>query len=591
MIPVSAEWQTASRAQFRYQAYLIATLELAPPNARKNAVVTSSDSFSQSDVSHIMDTDMEVSKNYVTLEPNRWILDGEPEYLPRSVVTKDWWSEDTQPTVIHFKFNDTYAFPGIYAHWDTAGGTYPKKITVIGYDKDDIEVARYTIDDIEESIMLIEDEPLDGIKSADLIINEWNCPGWRTRINEFLFGLYIEFNSKNNGRIESAELSRRAKPLSDELPVNNMKITFRNLDKYFDPTIQKGVSKYLCAQQLFYIKWAFMTSYGNIETTNELPYFIEDFDIPEDSKSVNINITDRLSLLKKEYLYGTYTGASRTLYDMALEVLQRSDVINESEQQIPWDLPEFLKNYSTTAPVPDAAINVIMQYIALASCSWLWSGGETGLITFKRSKLTASEYCAIEQAQELGDPGITVNDALRSIRFKIYSYNVKESTQLGESECIINGTQVVTVKYNTSYAKEVSATITGGTLVSAEYYVSHAILTIQGSGTVKVVLQGKSIEATETLVETYRDMNVKDGKDVVVDNPLITNTDSLAEISAYVEYYYKRRLNYRGNYLGYVQMEPGDKINLETVYNQDTVEVIRNDITFNGGWTGTVELI
>lgn len=592
MLPVSAEWQVASRGQFRYQAYLHASLELTPPTLRKNAVVTSVNTFSQSDIHSIMDTVYDPPTKYITLERNRWLLNGEFQALPENVVTEDWWSEDSSSVVIHFQFDKVYSIPGLYVYWDLENETFPEKITARGYDLNGALSTTVVVNNINSTYGYYE-YPMDDIKSVDLIIEEWNIPGWRKRISEFLFGLFIEFSSVNNGRIMSASATDSASPISEELPVRDMSLVLRNLDGYFNPTMSNSVSKYLAARQVFYIKWGFNVSYNNTEWTEELPYFIKDFSIPADSKNAQINLTSRLAFLTNDYLYGLYTKSNRTLYDIATEVLENSNVINEHEQENPWVLPDFLKNYVTNAPIAGFATNVILQYIALASCSWLCLDALTGYITYKKSHDTVSEYCRVDQSQTLGDPSIEVEDRLRSITIILYKYGVKsESQEIGDGDYVINGTQTINIKYTSSYADAVQASVTGGTLKSAEYYASYAILTVTSNNSttpVNIKLTGKPIEATKTFIETFKDPKVEEGINVEVDNPFITDSTKLNEISEYIKKYHDKRLKYKGEYLGYPQMEPSDRVEVETVYGEGNMEITRNSIQFNGAWQGTFE--
>ena len=86
-------------------------------------------------------------------------------------------------------------------------------------------------------------------------------------------------------------------------------------------------------------------------------------------------------------------------------------------------------------------------------------------------------------------------------------------------------------------------------------------------------------------------ISIADGMDVTIDNPLITSTDHAQQVAEYVKNYYLRRNEYKISYLGYPQLVAGDKIDLSTIYGSDVVEVKNNTIEFNGGWTGTMEVI
>ena len=77
-----------------------------------------------------------------------------------------------------------------------------------------------------------------------------------------------------------------------------------------------------------------------------------------------------------------------------------------------------------------------------------------------------------------------------------------------------------------------------------------------------------------------------------MDNPLITNKTVLDLVSEAAKSYYRLRDKYQISYLGYPQLEVGDCIKLSSIYEQDaSVVVEQNNLTFNGGWNGTVKVV
>lgn len=600
MIPVSDAWQQASRAQFRYQMYLKARLDLSPPGLRQNMQVSSDDTFEQSTIGSLTDQNEKPSTKYTTLERNRWILNGKSKTLPKNVLTTGWWSQnictESNPVIIRFDFDMLYTVPGISIVMDTEDGTWASKVIVKGFDEDNVEKYSITIDDITKDTDYLEAD-MSLIKAAELHIVSWSVPGWRARILEMGFGVLLMFDSINEGRINGASTQRSVSVIGEELPTYNATISFRNLDKYFDPLMRKGVSKHLAAKQYFTLQWGFVTSPDNLEWMNPLPMFTRDFTIPEDSKDVSINLTNRLTLMSDDFQKASYTqlSTSKTLYAVANEVLQNSDIVNELEGQTPWILSESMKNFSTNAPIPTLPSNQILQLLAQASCTVLDTDGTTGFIVFRDLQSSVSQYCAIDENQELGDPGITIRDRLQSIAFNVYSYKVvDEATEIGKSEYTLSEQTEVRVKYNVNNAINVSATVTNGTIVSATYYLGYAFLTLQPStvgAIVSVTLTGKSIESTSTLIETYRNTKIPTGVNVVIANPFITTTEYLQQQSDFIRNYYEKRTQYKLPYLGYLQLEPIDRINLHTVYGGGPVDVISNSLDFNGGVTGTVETL
>ena len=594
MLPVSATWKEAVKAQFRRQAYLKMSIEVTPPELREGAVVSSDNTNSNSSIDSIMDHLDTSPVGYFSLEPNRGVLNGTLRFLKKGSKTDDWWGNDFGGKAsIHFQFDQAYSVPGIYAEWDLITHSYPSSITIIGYGNDGEEKHRYTNVAITSESGFIPAE-LSDVRSVDLVINGWSNPNWLPRVNEIMFGLYVNFDSINAGRITGATIKHTAKPLSDALPTYDVSITLRNLDKYFDPALKTGVAPYIARRQLAKYQWGFTTSHGVIEWTDKLPTYIKEFSIPEDSKDVEFNFTDRLALLDASFYKGTYTGSSRTLYDIAEYVLSNSDLITDSEGQTPWVIPESLKNFSTVAPVVKDDVPGILQYIALASCTWLTIDTLTGYVKFMEPKSGEAD-AQIGTGQELGDPSITVIDRVRSVKIAVYKYTkAEESKSLGDSEYTVSGTQEIIMQYTVDYAVDVQANVSGATLQSAQYFASYAIIKVTASltgATVKVELTGYELVQSVSYLETFRDAAVSQGIDVTVENPFVTSTDKLNVLTDYVLKYYNRRTRYSAPYIGYPELEPVDKVDFNTVYSDDEADVVSNSIEYNGGWSGTLEVI
>ena len=398
MLPVSATWQAAIKEQFRYQGYLRVSFQVSPPGLQDNLSISSPDSFPQSDIDSMNDSNYNPAA-YASLEPNRWLLNGTFNILPDGATqTGDWWStifEDASK-VIHFQFDSTYNIPGVYIQWDSADQTFPTKIKVTGYDTDGGVISTKTISDIDSYITFV-DIAMDKVFSVDLEITEWNNKDWRAHIAEVLFGLYASYDSINNGRVVSADSVMKASPLSEDLPTVTISLSLRNLDREFDPSLESGVSKYLAQRQRVEFQWGFATSYNNIEWAPSVYKYIESFSIPVDSKEVTVETTHRLAFMETDFKKAVYDGTRRTLYSVADEVLRNSDIIKESENDQPWELDEILKSFYTDAPVPKQPTNQVLQLIANASTCWLSSDPTNDYV--KISRMSIDEDSAVRLVQ------------------------------------------------------------------------------------------------------------------------------------------------------------------------------------------------
>lgn len=589
MIPVSAEWQEGIREKFRLQGFLRISLEVVPPGLVTGIPVATDDTFEYSDAKTLTDHIENIGNVYASLDPNRWTLDGAVRIFSPEDTTPIWWSNNPEQTQLDVEFTKPYSLLGLTITWDTDTHSWPQSFTIRSKSATNQYVSTtFHPKEVREFYQM----EMEDVVNLTITILEWNKPNWCPRISEIILGMYLEFD--NLDRILSAKAAAKTSPLSQEQPSNSLQVVLRNLDKYFDPQLKIGVSKHIVQKQIMKAAWGFMLDIDTVEWTPELTYIVDNLVVAQDSKNATLNFTNRLALLTHDFKLGTYTGTSRTLYELAQYVLENSDILLETESISPWYLDPTLKNHRTTAPIPSLATNVILQYIALAGCCYLRTRATDGFVVLQSTAGNPSVQ-TIDEDQEIGDPSIEVIDRLRSVSLMVYNYTKEsESRELGKAELYIKGTQLVTVDYNVNYAVDVSVQISGATIKSSKFYASRAVLELEApvsGATVSVILTGYQIVATSSTVETFRDSTVANGLDISIDNPLITGVSNLGAITDNVVKYYSRRTRYAAPYLGYPELEAGDRIDLSTVYGSSSPDVVEVSLDFNGGWSGKVTTI
>lgn len=604
MLAVSKRWHKASMEQFRYQAYLHLTIETVPPGLREGATVTSSDTNVRSNVNQLMDGERDEARKLVTLEPNRWRLNRGWTVPGPTTKTDDWWAKNQNTATIHVVFDKAYSIPGLYAYWDLESNTCPKSVTMKGYNLSGQQTYNVTVENITSVEGYIEEFMMDDIKSVDITINSWRLPNWRPRAMEIVFGVFAQFDNVNDGRIMSAVVENAANPVSSKLPAYNMQVVIQNYDNYFDPMLKRGLSKYITQQQIATLYWSFMLDPDTIEDAPMQKLLVSDFDIPIDSKVVNINLTTRLALMNTDYYYEAYTlNKSRNLYDLADTILKNTSMVHEVDGEIPWKLDRTaLSSITTVAPLPKGRVNELLQLIAMAGLCWLTTSTTDGYTTIFKPANTPHDTLKLTKAQDWGDPAATVSDRLQRVLVGVYHYEKRpkgpndatDKTQIATLEQEFNGTEQVILTFNCEWAVEVELTASDASAIkNAKIFTSYAILTVQTSSakTVKIVATGVEIIKTVNLKEVYNDPAVTNGLEVVIENGLITSATHAQKVGEFVRDFYLKRSSFKQSYMGYPQLEPGDCIHYASVYGSDTVHVMRNHLEFNGGWSGTAEVI
>lgn len=602
MLKVSETWKDAIKQQFRNQGYLRVTLAVAPPGLPDEATVSSVDS----DPSNIAPPENVVLKAVstpqavVSLEPNRWLLDGSFSLMQDLYGSvSGWWSSLSyaSPKVLTFEFAQPYSIPGITVYWDLVSATTPTSVKLVGYQGDDV-VYSYSYDTTNHTFAPVDafDAAMTEITRVDLAVNTWKPNTWRARVAAVVFGFYESYDSINRGRVLSGETVDTVDLLSNSLPVHTVSVRLRNFDRYFDPTLQTGLSPYLAQRQLVQVQWGFATSPGQVEWAPASSYYINSFDLPADSKEITLNATSRLAFLTQTYNRSKYKAQKRTLHNVAAEVLVASNVIKETTKEVPWNLSTKLLNCYTRAPIPAMATNTILQLVAGAGCCWLTTEPDTGFVSLTDKLHSSSTVVGLQQ--QLGDPSIALQEALHTVSVGLYTYSVStEVTELAKSTYTVSGVQELEIPYNVAFATDVTYTLLSGSGVRVKEfnpYSSCAVLVVestQQSATFELVVKGKEIEQSVTYVQTYKNEELSKGLDLVVENPFITEPESLQEVSDWVVRWYSRRQLMTLPYLGYPEVTAGDECNVTTIYGQEPEATITsNKITFNGAFNGTLEV-
>lgn len=594
-IAVSNKWKQAIQGQFRYPAYIRFVLSIQPPGLREGAQVSTDATESITNTRAMLDGISDPIEPVATLERNRWLGDGSM-YLPAKTPSlnkpMEWWSNSCQfeSVDLTFTFDKVYSIPGIYAVWDSETDSWPTRLRVTGYKQDGSTIGSYDITSIDSSEYYF-DAAFDNVKAVKLSILEWSKPGWRVRINEIVFGLYLKFD---NVKIPKATLAATSDLLASELPRLGIKFNIHNYDQTFDPTLKTGYAKYLAVRQRVDIAWGFNVDGKNVEWMEPWPLYLSAWDIPANSPEVSLATVSRLSFLTQQYAKGTYDGNARSFKTVALRVLQSSGIIQNMDGENPWELDPILDTLYTRAPEPIEPANAVLQLIANATGCILDNNPVNNFVRF-RSATSPGGY-TITKLQQLGDPAFPIHDRLKSVHVGIHTFKQRsEVTRVYTFEGHVSGSRVLDARYNSNeIVVNPSISVTGATITSQTYYARGAVITIvaPASGAdVSVGIDGTIVDESTTLLQTYDNPDVASGLEIVIDNPLVTEIATVNRVAEVAENYYLRRRYVKAPYIGYPELEVGDTLEFSTRYGDFNADVTKLTMDFNGGFTGSIEAI
>ena len=592
-LPTSAEWAAQIKQPFREQGYLRYVVKVVPPGLREGALIVASETHPITDADAIIDDATDAIEPIATFESGRWIGDGS-QYLasssPAENAAIDWWDNqvvhsDVEPSELTVTFDQPYSIPGIYGVWDTQTNSWPTVLRISGYDALDVLLDEYVITSITQSEQYI-DAPFENCQSIIFSIEGWSQPNWRARVAEIMFGLYLEF--KNN--IAGAETTESVSFTGEELPVSRATLTVGNFYQEYDPLLVAGYSKYLLPKQRARSRWGFKLPSG-VEHLSEQDKFIVETRIESDQSTFQITFGSQLDFLTEDFFQDTYTGASRTFETLAELVLDNVGLLTNFDGEIAYGLSTTLAGLSSTAPLPFDAANVILQLIAQATCTVLTTDPITGFIQLKDVDDPVRVPYSVTETPLLSNPGIVVNDVVRSIKVDVYTYTAAAQTsQAAKSELILSAASDIEIEYSGVF-KTCSNAITNGTVNSVTYYARKAFLRVTPTNPalpVVVTISGYEVVQTKTTVQTYRNVLVEKGLDIIVENELVTNMATADAISAFLLDYHSKQQDVGFTYTGYPEVVGGDALSLTSKYGNAAGDVLEHTLTFNGGWHGTI---
>lgn len=521
------------------------------------------------DISRIFNQNA-ATQGIATVEINNWKADGSL-YLPSRLVEENinapWMSENGEysfdnPIEIVITYDKPTHFNRINFLWDNITNSWPAFAKLVCADSYENEVYSNSFS-------------ADGVKTTftdlnvtaqyvKLYIYAWSVPGWRARIN-----LYEASLSYGNNNIPSE--------------VNNL----------FDPTLKVGYSKYLSERQKVLVSYGLELYDSTVLWLPAQTRFLSSWNIPADSTEVELQSDTRLSFMTSTYLKGEYVEEEVTLRDLALSVLESSNIIKDNASHEPWYVSEYLNDIWTSAPLPALAENAVLQLIAgVAGCT-LSVDPVSGYVLLDES-ISDTGY-VIDEKVQLQTPNVLIAEPLRSVSAYEYSYSIEqEESQLYEGYTYISGEQELTIRYTDGVcAAYCRAEVTGATIVSEKYYGYSAVLRLATSGgtTAAIKIIGYKVTTNKALVETYHDSKVASGRDIIIDNPLVTNGQTLAIATDTALDYYRKRSTVSTQYLGFPDICAGDVLALYSTYSNERGRVLEHTFTYNGAFNGSIKLL
>lgn len=569
----------------RNLGFLKVKFNIVDPETNPDLSSNSEEIFS--DLDNIKETTIPQSKNYATLEKNFWLLnDSQPIYgseeLEQTYVSSYMSDKNclfSDKACITLTSSVYLTTLGLTMVFDSIDKNYAKKLKVKAYrDSTMIMDKNYTLSSYSDRLIFADNEELVRWNKIEIYFIESSLPYRRIRVNQLLFGIMETYTDEN---LISAESKEKTTMINSELPTHTFKFTIDNMNKLFNPDNPQGWYRYILQQQPISYEWGYQLDDGTIEWILGGKMLLTG-SVEVGENQVSFSTTSLINYLTKVYKKGVYNSSGRSLYDLAVDVLEDSNI--DSSQYNLWS---GLKSIKTDAPLPKLEARQLLQIIATT--------GNCILFTNRENVINIQPFNYVLNPDGMSydfitsNPVVKVQSELHNTIIYINHYSKEDNvSELFKNESLeITGTKTIEIEYD--LATDISATITGGTIVSANYYGRYAMLKITNTGedTISLKVSGKKINNSQTIdSKQFND----DGENIEYKNDLITQmveSSKETKLKDFIGNWYNNRNIYSFENRGDIVKDTREIIPIETDFSNSLIGyLVENNINYDGAWSG-----
>lgn len=569
----------------RNLGFLKVKFNIVDPETNPDLSSNSEEIFS--DLDNIKETTIPQTKNYATLEKNFWLLnDSQPIYgseeLEQTYVSSYMSDKNclfSDKACITLTSSVYLTTLGLTMVFDSIDKNYAKKLKVKAYrDSTMIMDKDYTLTSYSDRLIFADNEELVRWNKIEIYFIESSLPYRRIRVNQLLFGIMETYTDEN---LISAESKEKTTMINSELPTHTFKFTIDNMNKLFNPDNPQGWYRYILQQQPISYEWGYQLDDGTIEWILGGKMLLTG-SVEVGENQVSFSTTSLINYLTKVYKKGVYNSSGRSLYDLAVDVLEDSNI--DSSQYNLWS---GLKLIKTDAPLPKLEARQLLQIIATT--------GNCILFTNRENVINIQPFNYVLNPDGMkydfitSNPVVKVQSELHNTIIYINHYSKEDNvSELFKNESLeIAGTKTIEIEYD--LATDISATITGGTIVSANYYGRYAVLKITNTGedTISLKVSGKKINNSQTIdSKQFND----DGENIEYKNDLITQmveSSKETKLKDFIGNWYNNRNIYSFENRGDIVKDTREIIPIETDFSNSLIGyLVENNINYDGAWSG-----
>ena len=581
MVETGPAWGAGVYADARWADARV-TFRLEDTTAAGEAVPVCSGEAPISQLGQTHDGVEAIEKRWAVLERNYWALDGtfEPPKADLSGEETGWWSgvlsgEDgrfEETPSLAFDFTLPHSSVGFTIHFDEAAGEWATDFDLMTYDA---EGNRLSLEEVRGNSgpVYVSSVPSYGYRRLELVFRRTSRPFRRVRVAEVVFGVVQSFRKDNTVDLK---LLYEIDPRMDSLPVGELVITIDNRDRMYNMVNPTGAYRYLQQGQ------ALNTVLGvgakrDVELVNMGRHYFYRSSASDSGMTAQITARDRLFLLDR----GTYRKGREGTDTVSTIV---ADILADSGTGLTAEIDPAVGNTVIGWAVPLVSHREALRLVAQAAMAVCFMGRDDVLHFVDLQEGETVDALDMNNMEE--PPDVEVAERVNTVEVCAYGLQAPTGTQAGEvykGTVELKGETVLWAKFS-GPVRGAAATVSGGTLTSAEYYLYAAKLTMTGNGTATVVVAGVSLDASESVCVVQALEPGETEQAVEIENPLVCSDALARQVGERRLALEQRRLVYPIRERGNPAREVGDTVRVSDAYGEDRKAIIlKEEFSFDGG--------
>ncbi len=424
MIDSTAEYKAAITADAR-RILLKAIIDISDPDMVYGAVTSSGEApFSMDD--QLTDKEFSPAQNYVTLEKNRWILNGKYKIIPGNNIipgqvgfvgnslsgdggefNSPAWVEITFENVdiiqtfsVYFPDNAIDGCARDFTVYVKSGGNVQFTKTIVGNTADHISVDGFTVNNPDDII---------------ISVSKWSLPHRHMRILEIIPGVYEEWD---NDIIAAFDVVQQGDISCMSLPYGTCTLRMDNQSRRFEPRNKNGIFKSIEERQGIDIRIGVQLPNGENEFKRLGIYYQYSggWKTGDNGLTMTWNLVDIIGLLsEREFIPPSVLPT--TLKGWLSAIVSQLGTNFASSYKVDAGYADISVTANSVDDVTGKSCGEILRYACMASGTWPRADASTGYLV---AAPLWSEGNTLDLDNMSAYPIVKANADIGAIIFKLY---------------------------------------------------------------------------------------------------------------------------------------------------------------------------